>query len=202
MDKQELYELVNKPGQKVERSFQRYYNPKMSRHKMIKHRYDWMVNQIVGPIVLDVGCGTGLTCHLASKRDDIEEIHGVDLGAVILEQAKVNAPGVEFHQGFAEEIPFEDNYFDTAVITETLEHVADVDKALLEAHRVLKPGGRLIVTVPYKGKKKGLHLRICNEETIIEPIKKYFSVKEQFIMDASYFAIAKLCCVGVKDDRV
>jgi SAM-dependent methyltransferase len=51
-------------------------------------------------------------------------------------------------EGDAQELPFPDGHFDTVLVNEVLEHVPDQDKALLEIHRVLRPGGYLVVFSP------------------------------------------------------
>lgn len=51
--------------------------------------------------------------------------------------------------GFADRLPFADETFDTVVATEVLEHVTDARRAVAELHRVLRPGGHALVTVPF-----------------------------------------------------
>lgn len=50
---------------------------------------------------------------------------------------------------FADALPFADGSFDTILATEVLEHVTDAERAVADAYRVLRPGGHLVVTVPY-----------------------------------------------------
>ncbi len=51
--------------------------------------------------------------------------------------------------GFADALPFADETFDTLLVTEVLEHVGDAEVAVREIHRVLRPGGHALITVPY-----------------------------------------------------
>lgn len=51
--------------------------------------------------------------------------------------------------GFADELPFAAKSFDTVLLTEVLEHVGDLEGAVSELHRVLRPGGHALVTIPY-----------------------------------------------------
>jgi len=57
-------------------------------------------------------------------------------------------PGVDV-VGLADRLPFADASFDTLLVTEVLEHVGDAEVAVAEIHRVLRPGGHALITVPY-----------------------------------------------------
>ena len=102
-----------------------------------------------GRRLLDVGCGDGeFTRRLA---DDFREVHGNDVQDEYLERfrdaVKGNRRFFPTHMSAAE-MSFHDNYFDTVVTIETLEHVPELPLAASEIRRVLKPGGELIITVP------------------------------------------------------
>lgn len=104
--------------------------------------------------VLDVGCGrAGYLVSLIGE--EANEGYGIDpLLEVSLKPAKVivDEHGLAVHLLCAtgENIPFRDGTFDTALVLSTLQHVENQDKVLLEIRRVLKPGGRLLVTVPQR----------------------------------------------------
>ncbi len=99
-----------------------------------------------GSAIVDLGCGTGLiTGHLQNGL-----VVGMDISRWNLERAQTHAPGVAAVQGDLERLPFASASFDTVVCTETLEHVPDPHQALREMWRILKPGGRLIGSVPSK----------------------------------------------------
>lgn len=203
MDKRDkLYETVNKPGQKKEATFSRYYDPDHPRHLRYHARFPMMIENILGPKLLDFGCGTGLLCHLLLKeRDDIEEIHAVDLQEAILEEARENVKSdkVTFHNGFVEELKFEDEYFNTVVLGETLEHVYSVDKTLAESYRVLKPGGRVIITCPYKGKISKLHVRSISKSFMKEKVSKYFKITKLEVVNYPGQGPKGVFCIGVKN---
>jgi ubiquinone/menaquinone biosynthesis C-methylase UbiE len=95
--------------------------------------------------VLEIGVGTGLNFGL---YHDVDALVGVDPDPYMLERARPRAAELPFpaelHQTGAERLPFADASFDTAVITFTLCTIPDPDAALVEARRVLKPGGRLL----------------------------------------------------------
>ncbi|OJV96815.1 MAG: hypothetical protein BGO43_00830 [Gammaproteobacteria bacterium 39-13] len=123
--------------------------------------------------VLDVGCGIGhwgftLAPFLNSKT----KLYGIDPEPAWVEKATTRAQekGISerFHYqiGKAEKIPFEDNTFDMVTCQTVLIHVADVDTALKEMIRVLKPGGLLAVAEP----NNTAPLLIFNTLNIDEPL--------------------------------
>jgi arsenite methyltransferase len=104
-----------------------------------------------GEDVLDIGAGPGfLSCEMAAVVGDGGSVQGIDPSASMLAIAaeRERAPGsarVEFREGDALAMPYDDDSFDVAVSTQVYEYIADMQAALAEAHRVLRPGGRLLV---------------------------------------------------------
>jgi ubiquinone/menaquinone biosynthesis C-methylase UbiE len=93
--------------------------------------------------MLDAGCGTGL--NLASMPAGST---GIDLNPRNLDLIRKRLPNRQLVQGDIEKMPFDDASFATVVCTEVLEHVPYPATALKEIHRVLKPRGVLIGSVP------------------------------------------------------
>jgi ubiquinone/menaquinone biosynthesis C-methylase UbiE len=96
--------------------------------------------------VLEIGFGTGL--NLPHYPAAIRKITVVDpnVGMNRLAQRRISASGitVDQHVLSSERLPFADHTFDTVVSTFTLCSIADVDRAVAEVYRVLKPGGRFL----------------------------------------------------------
>jgi SAM-dependent methyltransferase len=97
-----------------------------------------------GMKVLDVACGAGLVCGLASARG--AEGLGVDFSPDMLAEARRRHPSIDFRQGDAEALPVGDALFDAVTINFGLNHFPFPARAVCEAHRVLRPGGRLALT--------------------------------------------------------
>lgn len=100
--------------------------------------------------VLDVGCGRGFYLHVLTEFDFVREIQGVDVNRTYLELARRSQtdPRVRVQEAVIEALPFADETFDFAICSEVLEHLRDDLAGLRELHRVLRPGGTLMVSVP------------------------------------------------------
>jgi ubiquinone/menaquinone biosynthesis C-methylase UbiE len=97
--------------------------------------------------VLEIGVGSGL--NLPFYGPEALEVIGLDASPRLLEMARAAVPReradrIELIEGSAESIPIEDRSVDTVLTTWTLCSIADVDTALREMRRVLKPGGELL----------------------------------------------------------
>jgi ubiquinone/menaquinone biosynthesis C-methylase UbiE len=104
------------------------------------------LGDIEGKRVLEAGCGDGGFCRLLCERE--AEVDGIDLSSVAIEQAIGSCPRARFEVGSVTSLPYRDESFDLVVCLETLEHVPDWRRGLEELIRVLRPGGRFIITTP------------------------------------------------------
>jgi len=98
-----------------------------------------------GVRVLDVATGPGYVAAAAVRRG--ASVVGIDFSEAMLAEARGHHPGIDFRSGDAEALPFPEASFDAVVMSFGLLHLARPDQALAEAHRVLRPGGRLAFTV-------------------------------------------------------
>jgi demethylmenaquinone methyltransferase/2-methoxy-6-polyprenyl-1,4-benzoquinol methylase len=98
-----------------------------------------------GHRVLDVACGTGLVAVEAAKIvGDPALITCLDPSAGMLAEARKKLAAT-FVQGRAEELPFPDNTFDFLTMGYALRHVMELERTFAEYHRVLKPGGKVLI---------------------------------------------------------
>jgi len=99
-----------------------------------------------GGFALDVACGSGkLTAELAKIAGDAGRVVGLDFSPQMLDVARRNHPRLEFMQGDAVSLPFDDASFDASSIAFGLRNLADPIRGLREMLRVVKPGGRAVV---------------------------------------------------------
>jgi demethylmenaquinone methyltransferase / 2-methoxy-6-polyprenyl-1,4-benzoquinol methylase len=102
---------------------------------------------VVGPgdRVLDACCGTG-DLALASRRLlGSGKVTGLDFSEAMLERARRKSAEIEWIRGDLLRLPFQDGAFDVVTVGFGVRNVEDLDRALRELRRVLKPGGRLAI---------------------------------------------------------
>lgn len=121
--------------------------------------------------ILEVGCGTGRTsCFLSSNGYDIT---AMDIQAPMLIKAKKRAEmqklQINFVEGDVCSMPFESDQFDV-ILAESVTNFADIDQALSEYYRVLKPGGTLYDREIIMAKPIPLHMK--------SPLFDFFEFKQ------------------------
>ena len=90
--------------------------------------------------ILDVGCGPGYVSAAAAERG--ANPIGLDFSKEMIAIAKRMFPKIEFREGDAQNLPFANANFERVVASFALLHLAEPERAMAEAARVLKPGGR------------------------------------------------------------
>ncbi len=121
-----------------------------------------------GTRLLDVASGPGFIAGAAAALD--AEVTGLDFSAAMMAEARRRHPAITFREGDAEALPFEDSSFDAVVMNFGLLHLARPEAAIVEALRVLRPGGRYAFTIwaaPERAIGFGMALRVDSASTAI-----------------------------------
>jgi ubiquinone/menaquinone biosynthesis C-methylase UbiE len=113
-------------------------DPRIYHVKLIREH----LGALRGKRVLDVGCGKGRFARVFLAQEPEAELWGLDISEEMLRFAP---EGMRTRAGSMTELPFADEFFDGAYATESLEHAVEIDKAVSEICRVVKPGGRIAV---------------------------------------------------------
>lgn len=131
-----------------------------------------------GQKILDVGVGLG---RLLEQVDELER-YGMDISSNYLEITSTKK--INCCLSLIEDMPYQDDFFDIITCTDVLEHVLDLNLAVKNILRVLKPGGVLIIRVPYKENiawylsddcpYEFVHLRTFDENTLKAIFSKIF----------------------------
>jgi SAM-dependent methyltransferase len=125
-----------------------------------------------GERVLDLGCGAGR--FVAALRAAGADPVGVEVAEAALERARRNAPGADLRAIEPDgSLPLEHASVDLVWCSEVLEHVADTAHLLLEVRRVLRPGGRLLATVPFHGRLKAALISLARFDAHFDPLGQH-----------------------------
>jgi len=140
-----------------------------------------------GSRVLDVATGPGIIAAAALERGATAK--GIDFAENMIAVARKRYPGVEFDVADATDLQYDDGTFDAVVMGFALFMMAQPDKALDEAHRVLAPGGRVACTV-WDWPVPGLDLfyspmeRFAPEEPVLGGDPPLFGVSDRDVLQA------------------
>lgn len=110
--------------------------------------YNYVIKYLkptVADKLLDVGCGSGLFSDLVSLTG--AKVAGVDASEQLIDRATKRNPLIRFVTGEMEELPFEDNTFTVVCGFNSFQYAANIESALVEAGRILQPGGKLVTMI-------------------------------------------------------
>jgi ubiquinone/menaquinone biosynthesis C-methylase UbiE len=113
-------------------------DPRIYHVQLILDHFGDLTNQLV----LDVGCGKGRFARVLKDRYPAVKLCALDLAEAMLRAVPAGIPPVAASMTA---LPFGDSTFDCAYATESLEHAIDIDAAIAEICRVVRPGGRIVV---------------------------------------------------------
>ena len=129
-----------------------YYSRKLRFDDMFVEQYKALfeLDQNESIKILEIGCGPGALAGALHRWYPNAEITAVDRDSEFVRYAKEHEPGIEFIEGDATNLPFEDNSFDVAISNTVSEHI-EPSKFYSEQLRLLKPGGICLVLSSRKG---------------------------------------------------
>ena len=146
-------------------------------HRLWKKSLINMMNPSIKSKLIDVGCGTGDIAKLFVDCTKIDNnVTCVDPNYKMIEKGKKKLskfPKINWIKASAEKLPNKKNFFDFYTISFGLRNTKDLNKAIKEAYRVLKPGGRFLCLEFSKIQNSNLELIYKNYSKIIPIIGKY-----------------------------
>jgi ubiquinone/menaquinone biosynthesis C-methylase UbiE len=99
-----------------------------------------------GARVLDIGCGSGTFTRLLQLRG--YRLSGIDISSKMIAMARQKSANIQFYEGDAENLPFENGAFDAVLLSGLVHHFPDQHRLAAEAFRVLTPGGKFVAFDP------------------------------------------------------
>jgi 2-polyprenyl-3-methyl-5-hydroxy-6-metoxy-1,4-benzoquinol methylase len=114
-----------------------------------QYAYEWCIPYITGKKVLDTGCGLGYGASYMAPHTF--NITGIDYDKEVIERNKneySNVTNLDFIQGAIPPLPFRDSTFDVVTSYQFIEHIHHRKEFIKECLRVLKPGGKVLITTP------------------------------------------------------
>ena len=137
---------------------------------------------------LDFGCGKGLLLSEILKVNPDLKATGADVSETGIKFAKKALPSAKFiliKEG--EKLPFKTNSFDFILAADVLEHVYDTDLIFSELARILKPGGKIFISVPYHGMFKNIIITLIGFDFYFDPKQPHI----RFFTKNNLFKIVK-----------
>lgn len=136
--------------------------------------------------VLDAGCGSGRLIKILRERG--AKITAIDISEKMLARIRKKYPDVEVVRSDARKMPFKSDYFDVVIAAFLIVHIKNLDEFFEECYRVLRPGGKLIVT--NINQRRAPKLETKNGEIVIE---SYYHRPKDVVrsLESAFFKIEK-----------
>ena len=155
-----MAEKSQTPDEKLQREFNRWAQEgegeKMEHHHLnITEKTIRLMDLRPGEHVLDLGCGSGWATRLLARLvsdgpEGFGQVVGLDVSDEMIRQARAASKDFEnilYVWGSAQQIPWEENFFDKVLSVESFYYYPDQDRALAELFRVLAPRGRMFILI-------------------------------------------------------
>ncbi len=120
--------------------------------------------------VLDFGCGKGAFIKDILSINPSLKITGADISQTAITAARKKFPKQKFYYlTSGGKLPFKDNSFDFILALDVFLHIYDTELIFNEITRILKPGGKLLITVPYYGLIKNIIIALIGFDEVYNP---------------------------------
>jgi 2-polyprenyl-3-methyl-5-hydroxy-6-metoxy-1,4-benzoquinol methylase len=152
-----------------------------------------------GDRVLDIGCGVGVFTQLVKKTHPKCDVTGVDISDKAIEANKLENNEIAYYQGYIGRLDAPDEHYDVVFCGETIEHLDDPSILFNEAYKMLKKGGKLIITTPREEHiKSDEHVWYFKQEDVEELFLKagYKEIKFEYLKDMEHLMV--IFAVGTK----
>lgn len=189
---------------KIDKLWERYFDKTNYLNEFVVNRIDWFIKNIYGEKILDIGCSNGLLIYLLSQINSYE-LHGIDICKESIENAIINnknniGKNVFLKIKDAENLDYNNNYFDCVVMGEVLEHVNNQNIVLEQVKRVLKKFGILLLSIPDNGKLSVNHKRSYTDKSIKEIIESFGFVIHELLYMKSGMSENWICLKAIKHE--
>lgn len=136
--------------------------------------------------ILDFGCGHGQVMTEMSKINPTSTYAGIDVSRKAIKLASKLHPKSKFYVASdGARFPVRSNTYDFVLASDVIEHIFYTQQALSELTRVLKPGGKILISTPYHGVIKNIALSIYGFEKVFDPTEahiRFFTKKSLYGM--------------------
>jgi SAM-dependent methyltransferase len=162
--------------------------------------------------VLDIGAAFGFGTSVLARAPDVTWIAGVERDAAYAWEAGRKYTTVPFLQADATQLPLTDQTIDVVLLLDVLEHLAEPQQCLVEAHRILRKEGTLILSVPHRGwlswlDSLNLYVLLQARSARLPPLDgteqsgsgchRHYTLHEITTLLGPRFAIDRVTCTGV-----
>jgi len=121
--------------------------------------------------ILDYGCGKGRILKEVKRLNPRAELGGVDVSAVALRAAKKTLKDVQFHKiTDGSRVPLRNGSLDFIIALDVIEHVYDTEQMFHEFTRMLKKGGKILISTPFCGIIKNILVTMIDYELVYDPL--------------------------------
>lgn len=145
-----------------------------------------------GDKVIDIGCGVGVFTNLVKKTYPECDVTGMDISDKAIEANKLENDQIKYFQGYIGRLQVPEDYYDVVFCGETIEHLDEPQVLFNEAYKMLREGGKLIITTPREDRiNSEEHLWFFEQEDVEELFIKagFKEIKFEYLKDMEHLLI-------------